>query len=261
MARQCHLNTCPTGIATQRPELRAKFRGKPENVVRFFLNLAEDLQRLLAALGLPSLESAIGRSDLLQQVRSEGNLDLQALLATPEHGPLHWQGRPNVRPEDRAPLDDAWVKPALTAAIAGRAFEYNVAVKNEDRCLGARLAGELALLRCRQDLTRPALSFRMRGTAGQSFGAFAGEGMTLALEGQANDYVGKGLSGGELILRPWSNLGRAKDSQVIMGNVALYMVRQQAFYLRLEVQASALPSVIQAQRRWSKALESTAANT
>ncbi len=222
MARQCHLNTCPTGIATQRPELRAKFRGKPENVVRFFLNLAEDLQRLLAALGLPSLESAIGRTDLLQQVRWEGNLDLQAVLAAPEHGPLHWQGRPNSRPEDHAPLDDTWVKPALTAAVAGRAFEYNVAVKNEDRCLGARLAGELTLLRCRQEITTPALSFRMHGIAGQSFGAFAGEGMTLVLEGQANDYVGKGLSGGELILRPSGQLGRAGDSQVILGNVALY---------------------------------------
>ena len=97
MARQCHLNTCPTGIATQRPELRAKFRGKPENVVRFFLNLAEDLQRLLAALGLPSLESAIGRTDLLQQVRWEGNLDLQAVLAIGRTRPA-----PLARPAQRA---------------------------------------------------------------------------------------------------------------------------------------------------------------
>ncbi len=222
MARQCHLNTCPTGIATQRPELRAKFRGKPENVVRFFLNLAEDLQRLLAALGLPSLESAIGRTDLLQQIRAEGNLDLQPVLASVADGPLHWEGRRNARPEDHPPLDDAWVKPALTAASAGKPFEYNVAVKNEDRCLGARLAGELALLRCRQDIAKPDICFRMRGTAGQSFGAFATEGMTLVLEGQANDYVGKGLSGGELILRPSGKLAGDSGAQVIMGNVALY---------------------------------------
>src|SRR5271166_1261885 len=222
MARQCHLNTCPTGIATQRPELRAKFRGKPENVVRFFLNLAEDLQRLLAALGLPSLESAIGRADLLQQVRSDGNLDLQPVLASVGDGPLHWEGGRNVRPEDHPPLDDAWVKPALAAALAGKSFEYNVAVKNEDRCLGARLAGELALLQCHQEITKPDITFRMRGAAGQSFGAFATEGMTLALEGQANDYVGKGLSGGELILRPSGKLAGAIGTQVIMGNVALY---------------------------------------
>ncbi|MGO9516349.1 MAG: glutamate synthase large subunit [Candidatus Korobacteraceae bacterium] len=222
MARQCHLNTCPTGIATQRPDLRARFRGKPENVVRFFLNIAEDLQRLLAALGLPSLESAIGRTDLLQEIRSESNLDLGPVLASVGDGPLHWEGKRNARPEDHAPLDDAWMKPALAAAIAGRPFEYNVAVRNEDRCLGARLAGELAMLRCRQPLVKPDLCFRMRGTAGQSFGAFATEGMSLVLEGQANDYVGKGLAGGELILRPWGKLAGAHESQVIMGNVALY---------------------------------------
>src|SRR5271165_5056077 len=222
MARQCHLNTCPTGIATQRPDLRAKFRGKPENVVRFFLNIAEDLQRLLAALGLPSLEAAIGRTDLLQQVRSEGNLDLGPVLASVGDGPLHWEGKRNARPEDHPPLDDAWVKPGLAAALTGKPFEYNVAVRNEDRCLGARLAGELALLRCRQDISRPDMRFGMRGTAGQSFGAFAVEGMTLALEGQANDYVGKGLSGGELILRPSGKLAGTREAQVIMGNVALY---------------------------------------
>jgi glutamate synthase (ferredoxin) len=222
MARQCHLNTCPTGIATQRPDLRAKFRGKPENVVRFFLNIAEDLQRLLAALGLPSLESAIGRTDLLRQVRSEGNLDLEPVLASAGDGALHWEGKRNARPEDHPPLDDAWVNPAITAAIAGKPFEYSVAVKNEDRCLGARLAGELALLRRREDVAKPDICFRMRGTAGQSFGAFATEGMSLVLEGQANDYVGKGLSGGELILRLSGKLAREREAQVIMGNVALY---------------------------------------
>jgi glutamate synthase (NADPH/NADH) large chain len=222
MARQCHLNTCPTGIATQRPDLRAKFRGKPENVVRFFMNIAEDLQRILAALGLPSLESAIGRTDLLQQIRADGNLDLQPVLASAGRAPLHWQGRRNTRPEEHPPIDDAWVKPALTAAITGKPFEYNVTVRNEDRCLGARLAGELALLRCRQDIAKPDIRLRMRGAAGQSFGAFATEGMSLVLVGQANDYVGKGLSGGELILRPSGNLASASEAQAIIGNVALY---------------------------------------
>jgi glutamate synthase (NADPH/NADH) large chain len=222
MARQCHLNTCPTGIATQRPDLRAKFRGKPENVVRFFLNIAEDLQRMLAALGLPSLEAAIGRTDLLHQVRSDGNLDLQPMLACAGDAPLHWQGQRNARPEDHPPVDDAWVKPALTAAIAGEPFEYNAEVKNEDRSLGARMAGELALLRRRQPELKPDIRLHMRGTAGQSFGAFAAEGMALTLEGVANDYVGKGLSGGELILRPVGKLAQAREAQVILGNVALY---------------------------------------
>ena len=222
MARQCHLNTCPTGIATQNPELRAKFRGKPENLVRFFLNLAEDLQRLLANLGLPSLEAAIGRTDLLHQVRWDGKLDLKPLLASYGDGPLHWERQLNVRPEEHSPIDDAWVEPALTAVRANLPFEYEGAAKNEDRTLGARLAGELALLCCDQPELKPSLLFRLHGTAGQSFGAFATKGMTLKLEGQANDYVGKGLSGGELILLPRGKLVFAGGAQAILGNVALY---------------------------------------
>ncbi len=98
MARQCHLNTCPTGIATQRPDLRAKFRGKPANVVRFFEELTRDLQMLLASLGLPSLEAAIGRIDLLEQVSAAGGLDLSALLAPAREGHVRWQGQRNRRP-------------------------------------------------------------------------------------------------------------------------------------------------------------------
>ncbi|MGO9563737.1 MAG: glutamate synthase-related protein, partial [Candidatus Korobacteraceae bacterium] len=222
MARQCHLNTCPTGIATQRPELRAKFRGKPENVVRFFFNLAEDLQRLLANLGLPSLDAAIGRTDLLHQLRWDGKLELKHLLTSFGDGPRHWEGQTNARPEDHPPVDDAWSEPALNAARAGVAFEYDGAVRNEDRTLGARLAGELALLRRDHPELKPNLVFRLHGAVGQSFGAFATDGTTLILEGQANDYVGKGLSGGELILRPTGKLAVADGAQAILGNVALY---------------------------------------
>jgi len=222
MARQCHLNTCPTGIATQRPDLRAKFRGKPENAVRFFHNIAGDLQQLLAELGLPTLESAIGRTDLLRQVRGAGNLNLESLLAEPSDGARHWEGHRNLRPEEHAPIDDAWVEPALLATRAGNRFECDVEVRNEDRTLGARLAGELALLRCHEAVGKPDIRIRMRGTAGQSFGAFCCEGMSLMLEGQANDYVGKGLSGGELILRPTGKLANTDGERVILGNVALY---------------------------------------
>jgi len=222
MARQCHLNTCPTGIATQRPDLRAKFRGKPENVVRFFMNVADDLQRLLAELGLSTLESAIGRTDLLRQVRGAGNLDLESLLAASTVGPRHWEGHRNLRPEEHAPIDDAWVEPALAAARAGKRFGCEAEVRNEDRTLGARLSGELALLRCHEAVARPDVRVRLRGTAGQSFGAFCCEGMSLVLEGQANDYVGKGLSGGELVLRPKGKLAGADGERVILGNVALY---------------------------------------
>ena len=223
MARQCHLNTCPTGIATQRPELRAKFRGKPEHVVRFFTNIAEDLQALLAEYGLPSLDAAVGRSDLLEQVRGHRKLDLQPMLAQVGEGPVRWEGRRNCRPEERPPIDDAWVKPALSAVTAGRPFEYTVNVTNGDRTLGARLSGQLALLRIQRPDIEPDVRFRLRGTAGQSFGAFASQGMYLTLEGHANDFVGKGLSGGELVLvRPHGKLAHSEVPQVILGNVALY---------------------------------------
>ncbi len=222
MARQCHLNTCPTGIATQRPELRAKFRGKPENVVQFFTRIAEDLRVLLAELGLPSLDSAIGRTDLLQQAKADVNLNLEALLGMTGDSPLHWQGQRNMRPEDHAPIDEAWVQPAVAASRAGERYQREVEVGNQDRSLGARLSGELALLRCRNSVAAADIQISMRGTAGQSFGAFATGGMSLVLEGQANDYVGKGLSGGRLVLRPFPNLARANAPQVIMGNVALY---------------------------------------
>jgi glutamate synthase (NADPH/NADH) large chain len=223
MARQCHLNTCPTGIATQRPELRAKFRGRAEHIVSFLTRLAEDLQQLLADHGLPSLQSAVGRADLLEQTRGQRKLDLTPLLACEENGPLHWQGEHNRRPEERSPLDDAWVKPALSAVKAGLPFEMISTVNNGDRTLGARLAGELALLRTQSPELAPDVRFRLRGTAGQSFGAFACPGLHLRLEGLANDFVGKGLSGGELVVaRPEGKLALSEAPQVILGNVALY---------------------------------------
>ncbi len=150
MARQCHLNTCPTGIATQKPELRAKFRGKPEHLVRFFEGLAGEIRALLAELGLPSLEAAIGRTDLLEQTRFDGCLDLRPMLAAPPDGgpagATHWKGRRNLRPEDHAPIDDAWVEPGVEAYKKGEPFLVDSLIANEDRTFGARLAGELAML-------------------------------------------------------------------------------------------------------------------
>jgi glutamate synthase domain-containing protein 2/glutamate synthase domain-containing protein 1/glutamate synthase domain-containing protein 3 len=220
MARQCHLNTCPTGIATQRPDLRAKFRGKPANVIRFFEELTRDLQTLLASLGLPSLEAAIGRTDLLEQVSTAGGLDLSALLAPAIDGPVRWQGQRNRRPSDHANIDNAWVQPALAARAAGLPFSVEETISNKHRTLGARLAGELVWHGLHN--TDTALNFKMTGVAGQSFGAFAIPGMRLLLEGMANDFVGKGLCGGELILRGQGRAARQSELHVILGNVALY---------------------------------------
>jgi glutamate synthase domain-containing protein 2/glutamate synthase domain-containing protein 1/glutamate synthase domain-containing protein 3 len=223
MARQCHLNTCPTGIATQKPELRAKFRGRPEHVARFFEELTRDLQVLLSQLGLPSLEAAIGRTDLLEQARFDGALNLAPLLAAPPSGQLHWQGRRNNRPTAHDPIDDVWVEPALAAYRAREPYVHEALIANEDRTFGARLAGELAVLNTNG--AAPAvhpLVFKMTGVAGQSFGAFAVPGMQLILKGVANDFVGKGLSGGEIILRGQGRAALQSELHVILGNVALY---------------------------------------
>jgi glutamate synthase (ferredoxin) len=222
MARQCHLNTCPTGIATQRPELRAKFRGKPEHVVGFFRELSGDLRRLLAKVGLPSLEAAIGRVDLLEQVRFDGNLDLTPVLSAYGEGPTRWMGVRNSRPGVDVPLDEAWTEPALAAAAKGEAFVVRSHITNEHRAIGARLSGEMSVLRAKGELEGVDATFELDGTAGQSFGAFAGKGMRLVLTGQANDFVGKGLSGADLVLRSVGRAAERSDEHVLLGNVALY---------------------------------------
>ncbi len=220
MARQCHLNTCPTGIATQKPELRAKFRGKPEHVVRFFEDVAEDLRHLLARYGLSSIEQAIGRTDLLEQVRFDGSVDLQPMLARSEKTERQWAGGRNDQPLPPA-LDEQWVEPAMKAIERGKAFVADAEIANRDRAVGARLAGEIALLRAQTE-TSADITLQLHGTAGQSFGAFAVEGMTLVLDGWANDFVGKGLSGGKLVIRPRGLAAKNSGQHVILGNVALY---------------------------------------
>lgn len=228
MARQCHLNTCPTGIATQRPDLRAKFRGKPEHIVRLFNELADEIRQLLAKLGLPSLRDAVGRTDLLEQVRFDAGLNLTPVLAATAvaretRGAVRWEGKRNDRPEPHPPLDDAWVAPALAAYKSGVPFSLESCVTNEDRTLGARLAGEIARYRTdNPELKGSQLTFRLQGTAGQSFGAFATTGMTLSLEGLANDFVGKGLCGGELVIRGRGRIAQQSEAHTLIGNVALY---------------------------------------
>jgi glutamate synthase domain-containing protein 2/glutamate synthase domain-containing protein 1/glutamate synthase domain-containing protein 3 len=228
MARQCHLNTCPTGIATQRPELRAKFRGKPEHVVRYFDELASEVRQLLGKLGLSSLADATGRTDLLEQIRWDAGLDLKSMLkasviSSEIGGATRWEGGRNDRPEQHVPVDNAWVEPALEAYKSNKPFRLVTRVTNEDRTLGARLSGELALFKTHNPAaTGSKLVFKMHGIAGQSFGAFVTSGVTLELDGLANDFVGKGLSGGELILRGVGRAAEDSAAHTLLGNVALY---------------------------------------
>jgi glutamate synthase domain-containing protein 2/glutamate synthase domain-containing protein 1/glutamate synthase domain-containing protein 3 len=225
MARQCHLNTCPAGIATQREDLRRKFKGTPENVVRFFTAIAEEVREILALLGCRSLEEIIGRSDRLEpRLPSSGNasrLRLDRILAFDPH---QTQPRRCMEPHNDPPhtgqrLDERVIR-RLRITPAGLApTEMSLPITNADRAVGARIAGNLTRRLRGAAIAPDTLRLHFRGSAGQSFGAFCIEGMRLVLEGEANDYLGKGMSGGEIVV---CGTGFSPSPQVIAGNTLLY---------------------------------------
>jgi len=220
MARQCHLNTCPTGIATQRPDLRAKFRGTPEQVIAYFTFIAEEARRIMATLGVRRMDDLIGRVELLRRVERPETpraslLDLSALLTPPAMAsePRRRMVARNVRP-GLVSLDAEILAQNGTGG-GPRVF----AIGNHHLTVGARIAGDLARTHGGAGPGEP-LRLRFRGSAGQSFGAFTLPRMHLQLEGEANDHVGKGLSGGEIVIRPFRGAGYATG--VLIGNTALY---------------------------------------
>ncbi len=229
MARQCHLNTCPTGIATQRPELRQKFRGTPEQVVAYFTLIAQDVRRILAALGYRRLDDIVGRVELLERVdRPDAPraqlLDLSLLLAPPAEPER--PRRHTVRRNERSGLVslDAEILEKLEGALErGEPFLGAYSIENHHLSVGARIAGHIAR---RYGKVGPPAAVRLRftGSAGQSFGAFGLPRTQLRLEGEANDYVGKGLCGGEIVIRPFRAAAYADGARphVILGNTALY---------------------------------------
>ncbi|MFL5680754.1 MAG: glutamate synthase large subunit [Chloroflexota bacterium] len=218
MARQCHLDTCPTGIATQREDLRAKFTGTPEQVERFAVALAEDFRRELAAVGAGSVGEVVGDVSLLRAAPGRSTHDLRPLLAAPS-----WTAGPDRRHSPAAAglavrhLPASGLENRLVAALGGQgAIEAaGLRVTTADRSFGAALSGAIE----RGELRGP-VRLEMRGAAGQSFGAFATAGIELRLVGQANDYVGKGLSGGRIVVRPEPELGVPSAS--VAGNTCLY---------------------------------------
>jgi glutamate synthase (ferredoxin) len=209
MVRSCHVDTCPVGIATQRPELRAKFAGTPEMVIRYLINVAEDVRRHLAALGLESFDDAVGRTDLLTtRDAPDGRaqtIDLGPLLKSP-------RGRFEHVAVPRAAGGELGERIADGAIASGP-----ISISNRDRAVGAYLAGE----RARRATGAPTSIRRLRfeGSAGQSFGAFLSEGIEFELKGEANDYVGKSMSGGRLIVRPPAN---DAGDPCLIGNTVLY---------------------------------------
>ncbi|NOY89831.1 MAG: glutamate synthase large subunit [Deltaproteobacteria bacterium] len=236
MMRKCHMDTCPVGIATQNPELRKRFRGEPEHVVRYLLQVAEHARRLMASLGFTSIDEMIGRSELLEMdpsihLAKDRGLDLSALLEPARPGP--GVETRCTRAQDHG-LDMAFdrrlielAEPALTSRDDVRA---SLRVTNTDRAVGTMLSYELAKRFGEQPLADDTIHFELSGTAGQSLGAWLAPGVTLELEGDANDYVGKGLSGGRIVLYPPPESTFVAQENVILGNVALYgAVRGEAF--------------------------------
>jgi glutamate synthase (NADPH/NADH) large chain len=223
MLRKCHLNTCSVGIATQDPELRARFTGTPEHVVAYFTFVAEAVRAWLARLGARSLDDIVGRVDLLRARKTDHpkakHLDLGSILAPPV-APASWP-RKFARAQPWAMDDhvDRALVPLLDGALPAR---LDLPIDNSKRAAGALLSGEIARRHGAVGLPEGSIHVRFEGSAGQSFGAFLAPGVTLELDGDANDYVGKGMSGGRIVVRPPSGARFAAEDNVIVGNVALY---------------------------------------
>jgi glutamate synthase (NADPH) large chain len=228
MMRVCHLNTCPVGIATQDPELRKTFAGKPEFVQNFFRFIAEEVRELMAALGFRTIDQMIGRVECLdfepakEHWKAQG-IDLSPLLFVPDAEENI--ARRNTYKQDAGlahVLDHQLIEGAMPALEHRAPVELSFDIRNTDRTAGTMLGYEVTKRFGGAGLPDDTIHVRFTGAAGQSFGAFIPRGITLALEGEANDFVGKGLSGGRLIVRPPANAAFAAEDNVIIGNVALY---------------------------------------
>ncbi len=225
MARQCHLNTCPVGVATQREDLRAKFTGTPENVVRYFGHIAEEVREILAEMGFRSLDEVIGRMDLLAPKEISDPrarmLDLQPLLWVPDDDqPLKSTQERNDRAEEI--MDDQIMDEIGDALDGNGTVQRCYQIRNVNRTVGARIAGEIARRYGEKGLPEGSIELQFTGSAGQSFGAFCHTGLRLHLTGEANDYVCKGMGGGEVAVRPPANAPYKSHENVIIGNTVLY---------------------------------------
>jgi len=235
MARACHMNTCPVGIATQKAELRARFDATPEQVMAFILYVAEEVRELLAELGARSLEEIVGRVELMKAAERESGgaaaLDVANLLAIPASGPRRYMGEANPVPTE-SPLNAQLISDFRLliadygneqSAISNQQLFYSIS--NRDRTFGARLAGEIAAQFGDSGLPRGTVDVRLHGSAGQSFGAFSVRGLSLTLNGEANDYVGKGMAGGRIVIHSPLPAGEGlgvRESHVLAGNTCLY---------------------------------------
>ena len=227
--RICHLNNCATGVATQDKVLRMDhFIGKVDMVENYFRFVAEEVRELMSRLGVRSLDELIGRADLLvekePETRQQAHLDLSALLGdggVPADKPRSCQ-QPRNEPYDKGELAEQMVADLLPAIEAKSGGEFHYAVKNVNRSIGARISGEIAVRHGDYGMSDAPITLRLTGTAGQSFGVWNASGLNMVLEGDANDYVGKGMAGGELVLYPPQGSSFASHRTAIIGNTCLY---------------------------------------
>ncbi|MDR3235740.1 MAG: glutamate synthase large subunit [Prevotellaceae bacterium] len=227
MMRKCHLNTCPVGIATQNPELRKRFKGDPDYLINFFTFLATEVREHLAAMGVKKMDDIIGRADLLElREWQTGNpkidkIDLSKLLFFPQHtkSALRYT---HTRQTTENPIDRLMLEKAKTAIARAEPVQLEFAISNVDRTVGAMLSGEIAKRYGSAGLPADTVQVRFKGSAGQSFGAFLAAGVSFMLEGDANDYLGKGLSGGRIAIAPPRGAAFAPENNIIAGNTLLY---------------------------------------
>jgi len=228
LMRKCHLNTCPVGIATQDPVLRKRFQGQPEHVIRYFFFVAEQVRELMARLGFRTVDEMVGRVDRLEMRRAEDHwkargVDLSAILYNPAVPSR--VGRRCLRAQDHGleqALDHQLIERARPALERAEPVEFEREIRNVHRSVGAMLSGEIARRWGSRGLPDDTIRIRFTGSAGQSFGAFLAPGVTLILAGDANDYIGKGLSGGRLIVMPPPGSRFRPEENILIGNVALY---------------------------------------
>ncbi len=227
MMRKCHLNTCPVGVATQDPVLRKRFKGTPEHVINYFFFVAEEVREILASLGVTRLDEIIGASELLEKDEMLAHWKARGLdfskifhkVDAPKSA-TYWTERQNHPIIDI--LDRKLIEKAMPSLEAKQPVVFDVDIKNVDRSAGAMLSGEVARRYGHKGLKDDTIHVTLNGTAGQSFGAFLARGITFDLVGDGNDYVGKGLSGGRIIVRPPENARIVAENSIIVGNTVLY---------------------------------------
>ena len=236
MMRKCHLNTCPVGIATQDPVLRKRFKGAPEHAINYFFFVAEEVRQIMARMGIARFDDMIGQSDFLNQEKAithwkARGLDMSRVLAKPSIDTPLYKCEPQQHQIDDI-LDRRLIADAQPALEQQTPVEINATINNSNRTTGAMLSGEIAKRYGHKGLREDTISIKLEGQAGQSFGAWLAHGVSLELAGEANDYVGKGLSGGRIVIYPPAHSGITPEESIIVGNTVLYGAVAGSCYFR-----------------------------